>query len=257
MFNNLIVIGFNAIPFLYELKLMMDWAFCETSLKIFDWFRLFNIYYTAFKAKMQYYSSTGVVLGNPMNWIMKSVGWLGFIGILIVIFGPMILFSGLNPIARSNLVTGGSLELGIQIQNGNYFTLYSTSHFATPPLTYNISLFNQMNFYQVPLLQTLTAADIESQFQEVQYQPYSDTNWGISLPNLQILLETMQKTIDQMEQNSTKIDHQFSIIVKYELNREVSETIAVQNNFVYPPQAPQAKTYLNLTQLQDLMVTFT
>ena len=87
----------------------MDYAFIETSLKIFDWFRLFNIHYSAFKAKMQYYSSTGVVLGNPMHKLMKSMGWLSFIGILIIIFGPMVLFSGLNPIAASNLVTGGSL----------------------------------------------------------------------------------------------------------------------------------------------------
>lgn len=129
-FNNLIMVCFTAVPFLYELKLMMDYSFCDTSLKIFDWFRLFSIYYSAFKAKMQYYSSTGVVLGNPQPWILKSIGWFGFIGILIIIFGPMYLFSGLNPIAQPNLVTGGALQLGIQIQNGNYFGLYSTSHFS-------------------------------------------------------------------------------------------------------------------------------
>jgi hypothetical protein len=121
MFNNIILIGYTAIPFLYELKTMMDWSFCETSLKIFDWFRLFSIYYSAFKAKLQFYGTTGVDLGKPLNWIMKSIGWLGFIGILIIIFGPMILFSGLNPIAQTNLVVSGSLQLGLQIQGGNYF----------------------------------------------------------------------------------------------------------------------------------------
>lgn len=94
---------------------MMDYSFCQTSLKIFDWFRLVSIYYSAFKAKMNYYGATGVDLGKPQPWIMKSIGWLGFIGILIVIFGPMILFSGLNPIAQTNLVIGGALQLGIQI----------------------------------------------------------------------------------------------------------------------------------------------
>lgn len=132
-FNNFFMICYVAIPFLYELKLSMDWAFCETSLKIFDWFRLFTIYYSAFKAKMQYYSSTGVTLGNPVSWIMKSLGWITFIGILLIIFLPMILFSGLNPIAQNNLVIGGSLVVGIQVKNGNYFELYSTSHLAYPP----------------------------------------------------------------------------------------------------------------------------
>lgn len=134
--NNLLCSIFTAVPFLYELKLMMDYSFCQTSLKIFDWFRLFSIYLSAFKAKIQYYTATGVILGNPQPWFMKSIGWLGFIGILIIIFGPMILFSGLNPIAQPNLVTGGALELGIQIEGGNYFSLYSTSHFANPPTTY-------------------------------------------------------------------------------------------------------------------------
>lgn len=165
MLNNFILIGFTSVPFLFELKLMMDWAFCQTSLKIFDWFRLVNIYYASFKAKMQYYSSTGVVLGDPMNWKMKSMGWAGFIGILIVIFGPMILFSGLNPIAQSNLVTGGALELGIQIEGGNYFTLYSTSHFSNPPKTFTPAEFRNRNFRQVPILQTLTDSDIQNQFQ--------------------------------------------------------------------------------------------
>lgn len=124
----------------------MDWAFCQTSLKIFDWFRLFSIYYSAFKAKMQYYSSTGVTLGKPVSSLMKSLGWITFIGILMIIFLPMILFSGLNPIAQTNLVIGGSMSLGIQIKNGNYFELYSTSHFAFPPKTYTYDLFKYFGF---------------------------------------------------------------------------------------------------------------
>jgi hypothetical protein len=61
---------------------------------------------------------------------MKIMGYAGFIILLLIIFGPMILFSGLNPTAQSNLVIGGSLQLGIQIAGGNYFSLYTTSHFS-------------------------------------------------------------------------------------------------------------------------------
>ncbi len=109
MTNNVLLIVFTAVPFLFELKTFMDWSFLATSLKIFDWFRLFSIYYSAFKAKMQYFGSTGIELGQPLGWLFKSIGWFGFIGILLIIFGPMILFSGLNPLAQSNLVTSGSL----------------------------------------------------------------------------------------------------------------------------------------------------
>ena len=49
----------------------------------------------------------------------------------------MILFSGLNPIAETNLVISGSLSVALQVVNGNSFELYQTSHFSSPPQTYN------------------------------------------------------------------------------------------------------------------------
>lgn len=81
---------------------------------------------------------------------MKIIGWIGFIILLLIIFGPMILFSGLNPTAEPNEVIGGSLQVGIQIINGNSFSLYSTSHFSEPPVSYNQSMFNQGGFNNVP-----------------------------------------------------------------------------------------------------------
>ena len=165
LFNNLIVSIFTSIPFLYELKMMMDYSFTETSLQFYDWFRLFNIYYSAFKAKLQYYySTTGSILGSPQPMSAKFMGWAGFILIIIIIFGPMILFSGLNPIAESNLITGGGLQLGIQISGGNFFALYTTSHFSSPPAPYNVSSFDDQNFGQVPALAALTTSDIPQQF---------------------------------------------------------------------------------------------
>ncbi len=158
--NNLILSIFTAIPFLYELKMMMDYSFTETSLQFFDWFRLFNIYYSAFKAKLQYFYSTGSILGSPQPMSAKIMGWAGFILIILIIFGPMILFSGLNPIAEPNLITGGGLQVGIQISGGNFFALYTTSHFSSPPMPYTPQQFDDQNFGQVPALSILTTSDI-------------------------------------------------------------------------------------------------
>lgn len=124
---------FVSIPFLYEIKCIMDWTFMKTSLQMFDWFKLFTIYVSAFKAKMQYKGTINGQLGKALVWKDKIIGWLGFTLILLIIFGPMILFSGLNPTAETNLVTGGSFSISLHIKDGNYFTLYSTSHFSTPP----------------------------------------------------------------------------------------------------------------------------
>jgi hypothetical protein len=159
--NYYIISAYTAIPFLYEIKIIMDWAFSSTSLTMYDWFRQFSIYLRAFKSKINYYNATETtVLGSTIPWYYKIVGWLGFIIILFIIFGPMILFSGLNPIAKPNLVVSGSLQLSLQIVNGNSFTLYQTSHFSNPPVNYNQEMFDAQGFNNVSLLQQMTASDI-------------------------------------------------------------------------------------------------
>jgi len=117
--NYYFMLIFIAIPFLYEIKCIMDWTFLKTSLQIFDWFNLFSIYVSSFKAKMQQLNTLDTKLGDPVSWIGKAIGWFGFILLLLIIFGPMILFSGLNPSAEANLVNGGSFKLGIHVVGGN------------------------------------------------------------------------------------------------------------------------------------------
>jgi hypothetical protein len=98
--NYYMVSAYTAIPFLYEVKIIMDWTFSATSLTLFDWFRQFSIYLSSFSSKINYYSATTTtVLGQTIPWYYKIMGWSGFILIILIIFGPMILFSGLNPIA--------------------------------------------------------------------------------------------------------------------------------------------------------------
>lgn len=129
---------YTAIPFLYELKIIIDWTFTSTSLTLFDWFRQFSIYLRAFKSKIQYYNATGNDYINPQPWYMKIIGWVGFILIIIIIFGPMVLFSGLNPISQPNLVVSGSLAVALQVKGGNSFPLYITSHFSLPPQNFTV-----------------------------------------------------------------------------------------------------------------------
>ena len=131
--NYYAVTVYTAIPFLYELKIIIDWTFTSTSLTLFDWFRQFSIYLRAFKSKIQYYNATGNNYIKPQPWTSKIIGWVGFILIVIIIFGPMVLFSGLNPISQPNLVVSGSLQVSLQVVGGNSFPLYTTSHFSLPP----------------------------------------------------------------------------------------------------------------------------
>jgi piezo-type mechanosensitive ion channel component 1/2 len=146
---------YTAIPFLYELKIIIDWTFSHTSLTLFDWFKQFSIYLRAFRAKIQYYNAIDNPLGEVQPWFAKIIGWAGFIIIILIIFGPMILFSNLNPISQANLVISGEMSLALQVKNGNSFTLYSTSHFSTPPHNFTQAEFDDEGFSNVPTLQQM------------------------------------------------------------------------------------------------------
>ena len=61
--NYYFMLIFIAIPFLYEIKCIMDWTFLRTSLQIFDWFKLFSIYVSSYKAKMQQLDTLEIKLG--------------------------------------------------------------------------------------------------------------------------------------------------------------------------------------------------
>lgn len=50
-YNGFIYIGFRAIPFLFEFKVFSDWTFTKTSLRIFDWIRLEEIFGRLYVAK--------------------------------------------------------------------------------------------------------------------------------------------------------------------------------------------------------------
>lgn len=163
--NYIVTMVFTAIPFLYELKLIMDWSFSRTGLTLENWVRHFNIYLTSFTALINGKTNGQYKLGKPIPMISKVFfGWCGFILILLLIFGPMVLFSSLNPISQSNLVIGGQLQIGIQIKNSNSFQLYSTSHFSQPPIPINQTIFDQLGFWQIPMLESLTPTDLVQQF---------------------------------------------------------------------------------------------
>lgn len=66
--NSYALAVYTAIPFLYELKIIIDWTFTSTSMTLFDWFRQFSIYLRAFRAKIQYYNATSYTLGKPLVW---------------------------------------------------------------------------------------------------------------------------------------------------------------------------------------------
>jgi hypothetical protein len=87
-----------------------DWTFTKTSLRIFDWIRLEEIFGRLYVAKCNSLFMSGKRLGSKIEWWKKLLmGYPLLISIILLIFGPLVLFSGLNPLASLNDVTAGYL----------------------------------------------------------------------------------------------------------------------------------------------------
>lgn len=134
---------YRAIPFVFELRTMLDWVCFETSLDLYMWFKLEDLYANLFmvRSEMEYRRAYRKILGGyeaqPRSTKFLS-GVLVFAVLMIVVVGPIYLFSTANPGLSTNLVLTAEVSFGIQ-NNGaktKYYELFSSSQdVSTRPLT--------------------------------------------------------------------------------------------------------------------------
>lgn len=96
--NLYIFMAYRFIPFLYEIQLILDWTITHTSLTLTEWFNLNEIYSKFYISKITFMQLEKKPLGQPIQKIVKlMMGWMGLVLMLGIIYGPLFLFSNLNP----------------------------------------------------------------------------------------------------------------------------------------------------------------
>lgn len=121
-----------------------------------------------------------------MKKIEKTgMGCLFAILILLLIFGPMILFSSLNPSVKLDQVKSGEIEIGMYIYDftsenliNNYYEIFKSSNIL------GLQNVNRQGpawdkFKRVPIIQNSDS----KQFQTFYITSYPDYNWDISGPS--------------------------------------------------------------------------
>jgi hypothetical protein len=112
LFNLILFKTYKAIPFLYELKLTIDWSITPTSLDIFKWIKFESVYDLLFMTHCTMKQEKSREIGEKIGLLEKlSFGGIGFSLILLILIGPLILFSTLNPQNSNNNVTGASIKV--------------------------------------------------------------------------------------------------------------------------------------------------
>ena len=200
------------IPFLFELKNFIDWTFTKTSLDLWKWLKLEEIISLLFINKCLAKGEMAHKVGEKTPVYMKILmGSTTFFIVIIIIFGPLVLFSYLNPLSLVNTVTGVNFKLILSIptnfsQNLN-LTLFETTNSYIDNFDSDEeydSFFNKINDSNV--------ANYKKSFKYTQVQNvtvihYAESNWDIS-----------SKFIDYLKNvNQSK---GFSIYLKYSFQRE-------------------------------------
>lgn len=117
---------FAAVPFLVELRCLIDFTFHKTSLDMFQTMALYMYHYELFSAKIGNNWYNLKPLGSAVTLDEKCIfGVLITSIILILIVGPLILFSNLMPgLVTFNPVLNADIQISLNMNK----TIYSYSN---------------------------------------------------------------------------------------------------------------------------------
>jgi len=263
-FNNVCLKVYKATPFFSEVKTFMDWTFTTTSLDLFQWLKLEELHQVLFETKVSSDYKFQRKLGEKIDPFEKF--YLGFCGIFLIILlvlGPMMLFSTYNPVGRENYVVGATINVGFEF-GGNFFGIFKNSHVSAIKRLEEIKDFDISDFKKQPGSRDVDIAKI----QYMTMAPFSEQLWSIAQPNYNQFKEEMtrlrdllsQFNVSQLSENSTtkaslQINLQFFQLETQENN--IAPTISTIKHNFYQSQGGEfySKKEVNDTLNQLLRIT--
>ncbi|GIY02294.1 piezo-type mechanosensitive ion channel component [Caerostris darwini] len=110
------IMKYMIIPFLYELRSLMDWIWTDTSMNVSNWLKMEDIYSNVFvlkctrRAEADYPTPRGA---KRTALIKYGVGGFLLFFIILIIWFPLLLFALGNTVGRSNTPVSCTVQLAI------------------------------------------------------------------------------------------------------------------------------------------------
>ncbi|XP_026450011.1 piezo-type mechanosensitive ion channel homolog isoform X2 [Papaver somniferum] len=119
---------YRALPFLYELRCVLDWSCTTTSLTMYDWLKLEDIHSSLYLVKCDVdLNRSKRQQGDKQTKMTKFCSGICLFFVLIcVIWAPMLMYSSGNPTNIANPIKGASVQIDIKTEGGK-LTLYETT----------------------------------------------------------------------------------------------------------------------------------
>uniref|UniRef100_A0A8D9ARX6 Piezo-type mechanosensitive ion channel component n=1 Tax=Cacopsylla melanoneura TaxID=428564 RepID=A0A8D9ARX6_9HEMI len=124
--NKFLFKGFMMVPFVFELRALMDWMWTDTSMTLWDWLKMEDIYAHIFqlkcdrRAEAEYPNPRGQKVSAMSKYFL---GGFCMFFLIFVIWFPLVLFALGNTVGKPNLPT----DVTIEIRLGPYQPIYSMS----------------------------------------------------------------------------------------------------------------------------------
>ena len=144
------------------------------------------------------------------------MGFPLLLAIILLLFGPLILFSSLNPLASFNEVSGGYLELTLKVNHTNEYPFYINTHIT------DIHFFQGEPSPELEKIIKNYEIDLKS-IQVVHLESYSDQYWEISEGSYQKLIE---EPLDSL--------YELTMRVKFERNYTGVTPVYTLNTYTIP-----------------------
>ncbi|XP_025831153.1 piezo-type mechanosensitive ion channel component [Agrilus planipennis] len=200
--------GFMLVPFLFELRTVMDWMWTDTSMTVFDWIKMEDIFAHIFQLKCsrhvenEYPQPRGEKKKSFVKYIMGTIILIVMIGI---IWFPLVFFSLGNAVGEPNV----PYDVTVNLRIGQYQSIYQMSaqsnaifSFKEDHLKTFIRLYAR-NKGASNFISNYEAADIAA----IQLNPNSATVWGISPPDKEQMLEEVKSELPINIQFEYQISH--------------------------------------------------
>ncbi|XP_028128459.1 piezo-type mechanosensitive ion channel component isoform X5 [Diabrotica virgifera virgifera] len=203
--------GFMLVPFLFELRTCMDWMWTETSMAIFDWIKLEDIFQHIFLLKCsrnvedEFPQPRAQEKSRTVKYFMGGALLAVIIGI---IWFPLVFFSLGDAVGDPNIPSDVALEVRI----GPYEPIYKMTVQANSIFQFNenqlVELKKIYNAYQVSenFIFKYEAVDIAA----IKLNTDSANIWSISPPDRQRMLAEINSTKPLKVRLEYKITHKTS-----------------------------------------------
>ncbi|PWA88896.1 hypothetical protein CTI12_AA084740 [Artemisia annua] len=150
---------YRALPFLYELRCVLDWSCTTTSLTMYDWLKLEDINASLYLVKCDsVLNRSSHKQGDKQTKMTKfSNGICLFFILILVIWAPMLMYSSGNPTNIANPINDASIQLDIKTKGGRLMLYQTTLCTITPFTDFNSSVDLDPNGY----LESYSVNDIQ------------------------------------------------------------------------------------------------